>query len=150
MKDWRNIAHTKWECKYHIVIVPKYRKKVLYGRKRKQVGDIIRELCRQKGVILLEGHAMPDHIHMCLSIPPKFSVAMVLGYLKGKSAIKIHRELLNQNRGFTNKNFWSRGYCVSTVGLDEKQIREYIKNQEELDQYLQGKLNFDDSDSEID
>ncbi len=92
---------------------------------------------------------MPDHIHMCLSIPPKFSVSMVVGYIKGKSAIRIHRELKKISRGFTNRHFWARGYCVSTVGLDEKKIREYIKNQEKLDQGQQGILSFDDFDSEI-
>ena len=84
MKEWQSLAHTKWECKYHVVIVPKYRQKVFFGKRRKRIGEILRELCRQKGVDLVEGHAMPDHIHMCLSIPPKFSVAMMIGYLKPK------------------------------------------------------------------
>ena len=149
MKDWQSLAHTKWECKYHLVFVPKYRQKVFYGKKRQRIGEILRELCRQKGVTLLEGHAVIDHIHMCLSIPPKYSVSMVIGYIKGKSAIRIHRELYGVKRGFTNKNFWTRGYCVSTVGLDESKIREYIKNQEKLELGIQGELNFDDSDSEI-
>jgi putative transposase len=124
------------------VIVPKYRRKVLFGKTRKQTGKILRQLCRQKGVEILEGNAMPDHIHMVLSIPPKYSVAMVVGYLKGKSAIQIHREMLGVKKGFTGKNFWSRGYCVSTVGLDEKTVREYVKNQEELDRH-QDELDFD-------
>ena len=149
MKDWQSLAHTKWECKYHIVLVPKYRKKILYGKIRSRLGNIIRELCRQRDIGLLEGHAMPDHIHVCLSIPPKYSVAMVVGYIKGKSAIRIHREILGISQGFTNKHFWSRGYCVSTVGLDEVKIREYIKNQEKLDQGYQGDLNFDSKDTEI-
>jgi putative transposase len=149
MNDWRSLAHTKWECKYHIVFVPKYRKKKLYGKIRSRIGDMIRELCRHKDVTLLEGHAMPDHIHVCLSIPPKYSVSMVIGYLKGKSAIRIHKEIIGINRGFTNKHFWTRGYCVSTVGLDEDKIREYIKNQELLDQGSQGQLNFDKSDNEV-
>ena len=144
MKDWRSLAHTKWECKYHIVFVPKYRQKVIYGKRRKRIGEILRELCRHKGVEILEGHAMIDHIHLCLSVPPKYSVSMIIGYLKGKSAIRIHRELLGRRKGFTNLHFWVRGYCVSTVGLDEKMIREYIRNQEKLDQHLQGDLNFDD------
>ena len=148
MKDWRSLAHTKWECKYHIVFVPKYRKKVLYGKVRKLVGEILRDLCRQKAVTILEGHAMLDHIHMCVSIPPKYSVAMVVGFLKGKSAIRIHKEF-GRSRNFTGKHFWARGYCVSTVGLDEEQIREYIKNQDLLDQGYQGSLSFDESDSEI-
>ena len=149
MKEWQSLAHTKWECKYHIVFVPKYRHKIFFGKIRVRIGELIRELCRQKDVTLLEGHAMPDHIHLCLSIPPKYSVSMIIGYIKGKSAIKIHRELLGIRKGFTNKNFWTRGYCVSTVGLNEKQIRDYIKNQEKLDQGFQGELNFDDSDSMI-
>ena len=141
MKEWQSLAHVRWECKYHIVFVPKYRKKVLYGRTRKQMGQILRQLCRQKGVEIMEGHAMPDHIHLVLRIPPKLSVALVVGYLKGKSAIQIHREALGVKKGFTGKHFWSRGYCVSTVGLDEATVRAYVRNQEELDK--QESLDFD-------
>ena len=141
MKEWQSLAHVRWECKYHIVFVPKYRKKVLYGRTRQQMGQILRQLCRQKGVEIMEGHAMPDHIHLVLRIPPKFSVALVVGYLKGKSAIQIHREALGVKKGFTGKHFWSRGYCVSTVGLDEATVRAYVRNQEELDK--QESLDFD-------
>ena len=140
MKDWQNLAHVKWECKYHLVIVPKYRCKVLFGRSRRQVGTILRQLCRQKGVDLLEGHAMPDHIHLVLSIPPKYSVAMVVGYVKGKSAIQIHRRLLGVNRGFTGKHFWSRDYCISTVGLYEKTVRAYVRQQDELDHQMELEL----------
>ncbi len=141
MKEWQSLAHVRWECQYHIVFVPKYRKKVLYGRTRKQMGRILRQLCRQRGVEIMEGHAMPDHIHLVLRIPPKFSVALVVGYLKGKSAIQIHREALGVKKGFTGKHFWSRGYCVSTVGLDEATVRAYVRNQEELDK--QESLDFD-------
>ena len=141
MKEWQSLAHVRWECKYHIVFVPKYRKKVLYGRTRQQMGQILRQLCRQKGIEIMEGHAMPDHIHLVLRIPPKFSVARVVGYLKGKSAIQIHREALDVKKGFTGKHFWSRGYCVSTVGLDEATIRAYVRNQEVLDK--QESLDFD-------
>ena len=141
MKEWQSLAHVRWECKYHIVFVPKYRKKVLYGRTRQQMGQILRQLCRQKGVEIMEGHAMPDHIHLVLRIPPKFSVALVVGYLKGNSAIQIHREALGMKKGFTGKHFWSRGYCVSTVGLDEATIRAYVRNQEVLDK--QESLDFD-------
>ena len=141
MKEWQSLAHVRWECKYHIVFVPKYRKKVLYGRTRRQLGQILRQLCRQQGVEIMEGHAMPDHIHLVLRIPPKFSVALVVGYLKGKSAIQIHREALGVKKGFTGKHFWSRGYCVSTVGLDEATVRAYVRNQEELDK--QESLDFD-------
>ena len=141
MRQVNSLNHTRWECKYHIVFVPKYRKKVLYGRTRQQMGQILRQLCRQKGVEIMEGHAMPDHIHLVLRIPPKFSVALVVGYLKGKSAIQIHREALGMKKGFTGKHFWSRGYCVSTVGLDEATIRAYVRNQEVLDK--QESLDFD-------
>ena len=133
MREWQSLAHVKWECKYHVVIVPKYRRKVLFGHVRKRLGNIFRQLCRQKEIELVEGHVLLDHVHMVLSIPPKLSVAMAVGYLKGKSAIQIHREALNVKQGFTGKHFWSRGYCVSTVGLDEQMIRAYVKNQEDLD-----------------
>ena len=132
MHDWTSLSHVRWDCKYHVVIVPKYRKKVLYGRIRKRVGEVIRDLCRQRGVELLEGHLMADHVHMCLQIPPKFSVAFVIGFLKGKSAVRIHRTVLDRKR-VTGLHFWARGYCVSTVGLDEKTIRKYIREQQELE-----------------
>ena len=132
MHDWESLSHVRWECKYHVIIVPKYRRKVFYGRLRRQIGTILRELCRQKGVEVLEGHSMPDHIHMCLSIPPKYSVAHTIGFLKGKSAVRIHRELLRERR-MTGLHFWATGYCVSTVGLDEDRIRKYIREQEKLE-----------------
>jgi putative transposase len=132
MKDWKSQAHVKWECKYHVVIVPKYRKKVIYGKLRRRIGGILRELCRQKGIELEEGNAMVDHIHMLLSIPPKYSVAMTIGYLKAKSAIRIHRGVLKTKGTLFGRSFWARGYCVSTVGLDERQIREYVREQEKL------------------
>ena len=133
MHDWQSLSHVRWECKYHVVIIPKYRKRVFYGKLRRQIGPILRELCRQKGIELIEGHCMPDHIHLCLGIPPKYSVAYTLGYLKGKRAVRIHRELL-QERRMTGLHFWAVGYCVSTVGLDEAQIRQYIREQEEREQ----------------
>ena len=131
MREWKNQSHVKWYCKYHIVFSPKYRKKAMFGSLRKGVGRILRELCKQAGVELVEGHAMLDHVHLCLSIPPKYSVANTVGFLKGKSAIRIHREYLGKRRNFTGFHFGARGYCVSTVGLDEAVIREYIRNQEE-------------------
>ncbi len=142
MKDWKSQAHVKWECKYHVVILPKYRKKVLYGTVRRRIGEILRDLCRQKGVELEEGKLMPDHIHMLLSVPPKYSFAMTMGYLKGKSAVRIHRELLKTKGTLFGRTFWARGYCVSTVGLDEQQIRQYIKEQEKL-QKQQLEFDFD-------
>jgi len=132
MHEWESLAHVRWECKYHVVIIPKYRRKVLYGNLRRQVGVILRELCRQKGVELLEGQLMPDHVHMCLSIPPKYSVAHVIGFLKGKSAVRVHRELLHERR-MTGLHFWATGYSVSTVGLDEERVRRYILEQEKLE-----------------
>ena len=126
MHDWQSLSHVRWDCKYHVVIVPKYRKKTLYGRFRHQVGDVLRDLCRQRGVELLEGHLMPDHIHMCLKVPPKFSIAFVIGFLKGKSAVRIHRNILKAKK-VTGLHFWARGYCVSTVNLDEETVRRYIQ-----------------------
>ena len=132
MHDWESLSHVRWECKYHVVIIPKYRRKVFYGQLRAKIGAILQALCRQKGVELLEGHSMPDHIHMCLSIPPKYSVAHTIGFLKGKSAVRIHRELLRERR-MTGLQFWATGYCVSTVGLDEARVRQYIREQEKLE-----------------
>ena len=132
MHEWESLAHVRWDCKYHVVIIPKYRRKVIYGQLRKSIGRILRELCRQRGVEFVEGNMAADHVHMCLSIPPKFSVAHTLGFLKGKSAVRIHRELLHERR-MTGLHFWATGYCVSTVGLDEERIRKYIREQEQLE-----------------
>ena len=129
MKDWQSQAHVKWDCKYHVVIVPKYRKKTLYGRLRRELGKILRELCRQKDIELLEGKAMPDHVHMLLSVPPRYSIAMAIGFLKGKSAIRVHRDVSKVKGSMYGRSFWARGYCVSTVGLDEAVIAQYIQDQ---------------------
>jgi len=118
MHDWSSLSHVRWDCKYHVLFVPKFRQKKLYGKFRARVGEILRDLCRQRGVELIEGHLMPDHIHMCLGVPPKYSIAFVIGFLKGKSAVLIHRKILGQKR-VSGLHFWARGYCVSTVGLDE-------------------------------
>ena len=141
MHEWQSLSHVRWECKYHAVIIPKYRRKVFYGRLRRRIGLILRELCRQRGIELLEGHAMPDHVHLCLSIPPKYSVANTIGFLKGKSAVRIHRELLHERR-MTGLHFWAAGYWVSTVGLDEARVRQYIRQQDEQDR-RQGELKFE-------
>ena len=143
MHEWQSLSHVRWDCKYHIVYVPKYRQKVIFGSRRREVGRITRELCEQRGVELLEGNAMPDHIHLCLSIPPKYSVSNTIGFLKGKSAVRIHRELLGHKR-MTGLSFWARGYCVSTVGLDEGTIRRYIQEQEKLER---GQMGFDLDDA---
>ena len=137
MKDWQSQAHVKWDCKYHVVILPKYRRKVFFGKQRREIGQLLRELCQQKGIVLVEGKAMPDHVHMVLSIPPKYSVAMTMGYLKGKSAVRINRELLKTKGTLFGRSFWARGYCVSTVGLDEEMIRAYVRNQELLEKKLE-------------
>ena len=126
MHDWKSLSHVRWDCKYRIVFVPKYRKKKLYGKYRNRVSNILRDLCHQRGVELLEGHLMPDHIYMCLSVPPKHSIAFVIGFLKGKSAVLIHRTVLRK-KPVSGQHFWARGYCVSTVGLDEETIRNYIR-----------------------
>ena len=141
MHDWQSLSHVRWECKYHIVIIPKYRKRMLYRKVKKHVGEVIKEVCRQRGIELIEGHLMPDHIHMCVSIPPKHSVAFAIGFIKGKSAVRIHRQILG-NKKVTGLHFWSRGYCVSTVGLNEETIRKYIREQEALEK-RQGELEFD-------
>ena len=136
MKDWQSQAHVRWVCKYHVVIVPKYRHKVLYGKMRRGVGKILRQLCMQKDIGLVEGNASSDHVHMVLSIPPKYSVSMTLGYLKGKSAVRISRELRNMKGTLFGRKFWARGYCVSTVGLSEAEIRRYVREQEDLEKKL--------------
>ncbi len=130
MQDFESLAHVKWECKFHVIFIPKYRRKVLYGKLRAAIGRILRDLCEQKGIELLEGNAVGDHVHLFLSIPPKYSVSYVIGFLKGKSAVRIHRELLNERR-MTGLHFWATGYWVSTVGRDENVVREYIRHQDD-------------------
>ena len=131
MREWQTIPHVRWYCRHHIIIVPKYRKKVILGTLRKAIGGILRQLCDQEGVELVEGHAMGDHVHLFLIITPKYSVANTVGFLKGKSAIIIHREFLGHQKNFTGYHFRARGYYVSTGGLDWETAREYIRNQEE-------------------
>ncbi len=140
MKEYQSLSHTRWDCKYHVVFIPKRRKKKVFGALRRQLGEIFHELASHKESRIVEGHVMPDHIHMCLSIPPKYAVSHVVGYLKGKSAITIARRFGRQ-RNFTGEVFWARGYFVSTVGLDEEMVRAYIRHQEEADErYDQMKL----------
>ena len=139
MHERLSLSHVKWECKYHIVFIPKYRKKVLYGMVRRQVGAILRDLCVQKGIVLLQGNAVLDHVHLVVSIPPKYSVAFTIGWLKGKSAVRIHREVLKERR-VTGLHFWARGYCVSTVGLDKQKVLEYVRDQEKQDRVGDGQL----------
>ena len=129
----QKLSHSSWECKYHVVFIPKYRKKILYGQLRQYVGDIIRMMAKQKECIIEEGHVCADHIHMLISIPPKYAVLQVIGYIKGKSAIYIARNFTGYKMNFGGQKLWARGYYVSTVGREEQVIRDYIKNQEEED-----------------
>jgi len=135
MERYESLHHTKWECKYHVVWIPKCRKKVLYGQLRKDLGPILRKLASHKESEVVEGKLKVDHVHMVVSIPPKYSVAQVIGYVKGKSAIWVARAM-GKNRNFLGQNFWARGYCVSTIGLNEETIREYVRSQEEADEKL--------------
>jgi putative transposase len=141
----KSLSHTVWECKYHIVWVPKNRRKIIYGKLRKELGQILRRLCEYKGVEAIEGTLWTDHIHLCLSIPPKYSVSTIVGYLKGKSAMMIFEQFSRLKRNFKGHSFWARGYYVSTVGLDEAKIRRYIKNQQETDT-IEDKYDNDPSD----
>ena len=136
MDDPESLAHTKWECKYHVVWIPKYRRQALYAELRKHLGPVLRELARQREAVVEEGHLQLDHVHMLLSIPPKYAVAQVLGYIKGKSAIHVARTYLGRRQNFTGQHFWARGYYVSTVGRNEATIREYIRQQQAEDQRL--------------
>ncbi len=141
MKEYQSLSHTRWECKYHVVFIPKKRKKRIFGVLRKHLGEIFHELATHKESKIVEGHMMPDHVHMCISIPLKYAVSNVVGYLKGKSAIAIARRFGGRERNFTGEVFWARGYFVSTVGLDEMMVRAYIRNQEDEDErYDQIKL----------
>lgn len=136
MYDSERLNHTTWECKYHLVWIPKYRRKLLYGNLRKHLGEVIRSLSKQKESTVVEGHLMPDHVHMVVSIPPKYPVAQVVGFIKGKSAIHIARTFSGYKRNFTGQNFWARGYFVSTVGKDEQAVCAYIRQQEAEDRRL--------------
>ena len=136
MKDSSSLSHTKWECKYHVVFIPKYRRKVLYYKLRQYLGDIFRGLAAQRECRIEEGHLMSDHVHMLISIPPKYSVAQVIGFIKGKSAINIARTYIGRRKNFTGQSFWARGYYVSTVGHDEVVMRQYIRHQEEEERRL--------------
>ncbi len=140
-----HLNHSKWECKYHAVFTPKYRKKVLFGAIRKELQDVFHRLAAQKSCKIEEGHLMPDHIHMLISIPPKHAVASILGFLKGKSSIWVAQNIANKKQNFVGHKFWARGYYVSTVGADEKTIRAYIQNQESEDKRLDELSLFDRS-----
>jgi putative transposase len=136
MSDARSLNHSVWECKYHVVWIPKCRRKQLYGQIAKYLGEIFHELARQKESRIEEGHVCPDHIHMLIAIPPKYAVSQVVGYIKGKSAIAIARNYMGRQKNFVGQNFWARGYYVSTVGRDEETIKRYIREQESEDKRL--------------
>jgi putative transposase len=129
-EDYHSLAHSKWDCKYHLVFIPKGRKRRLYGEIRPRLGQIFHALAEQKDCKILEGHLMPDHVHMLVEVPPKYAVSSVIGFLKGKSAIAIAREFGGKQRNYTGEHFWARGYAISTVGYDEQKIRKYIREQE--------------------
>ncbi|KAB2888656.1 MAG: IS200/IS605 family transposase [Desulfobulbaceae bacterium] len=137
MNNTQCLSHSKWECKYHVVWIPKCRKKALYGQLRKHLGEVFHELARQKESKVLEGHLQPDNIHMLISIPPKYAVPQVVGYIKGKSAIHIARTSLGQKKNYNGMHFWARDYFVSTVGTDEEVVRAYIRDQEKEDDRLE-------------
>jgi putative transposase len=136
MRQVGSLNHSRWECKYHVVFIPKYRKKAIFGQIRSDLGDAFRRLAEQKESRIEEGHVMPDHVHMMISIPPKYAVASVVGYIKGKSAIHIARTFGERKRNFAGQSFWARGYFVSTVGRDEQVIRDYIRHQESEDRRI--------------
>ena len=129
-----SLAHSKWDCKYHLVFIPKYRRKAIFGKIRKGLGEIFHDLARQKECRIVEGHLLSDHVHMCIQIPPNYSVASVVGFLKGKSAIAIARKLSQRDKNFTGQHFWARGYCVSTVGYELDAVKKYIRQQEVADE----------------
>ncbi len=136
MNNYKKLKHTTWECKYHLVWIPKYRKKIIYGQLRKYLGEILKELALQRESKILEGHLMGDHVHVLISIPPKHSVSQVVGYIKGKSAIHIARTYAGKRHNFVGQSFWARGYFVSTVGRNEEIVRKYIKKQDETDRKI--------------
>lgn len=136
MSQVRSLSHSRWDCQYHVVFIPKYRKKVIFGQIRAELGDVFRRLAEQKESRIEEGNLMIDHVHMLVSIPPKYAVSKVIGYIKGKSAIHIARTYAERKRNFGGQKFWARGYFVSTVGRDEGKIREYIRHQESEDQRI--------------
>ena len=145
MDDVKSLAHTKWNCKYHIVFAPKYRRKVFYEEKRQEIGAILRELCRWKGVEIIEAEVCPDHIHMLISIPPKMSVSGFMGFLKGKSSLIIYQRWGNMKFKYRNRQFWCRGYYVDTVGKNTKAIKEYIATQLKQDKEM-SQMSIDDLD----
>ena len=137
MNKFESLSHTAWDCKYHVIFIPKRRRRTLYGELRKHLGEVFRKLAAQKESEIVEGHLMPDHVHMMIAIPPKYAVSQVISFIKGKSAIHLARVYAERKRNFVGQHFWARGYFVSTVGRDEAVVREYIKKQEKEDERLE-------------
>ncbi len=136
MRSVESLSHTRWECKYHIVFIPKYRREAIFGQVRRELGGVFRRLASQKESVIEEGHLTPDHVHMMISNPPKYAVSQVIGFIKGKSAIHIARVYAGKRRNYVGQHFWARGYFASTVGRDEQVIREYIRHQEAEDRRI--------------
>jgi len=136
MRQVNSLNYTRWECKYHVVFIPKYRKKTIFGEIRKELGEVFHSLSRQRESVIEEGHLKPDHVHFMISIPPKYSVSQVIGFIKGKRSIHIARTYVGRKRNYVGQHFWARGYFVSTVGRDEQVIREYIRHQEKEDRRI--------------
>ena len=136
MDESKSLNHTRWGCKYHVVFIPKYRRKALYKELRRHLGEVFRQLAKQKESQIEEGHLLSDHVHMMIAIPPKYAVAQVIGYIKGKSAIHLARVYGGRKQNFVGQHFWARGYYVSTVGRDEEAVRKYIREQDEEDKRL--------------
>jgi len=137
---YQSLSHSKWDCKYHLIFVPKCRRKALYGKIRRLLGNIFHELARQKECTIIEGHVMPDHVHICITIPPKHAVSSIIGFIKGKSAIAIARQFCGKEKNFTGEHFWARGYAVSTVGFELETVKKYIREQQNEDETTQGKF----------
>ena len=145
MNDVKSLSHTSWNCKYHVVFAPKYGRKVFFESKRLEIGKILRELCKWKGITIIEAEVCPDHVHMLIEIPPKYSVSGIMGFLKGKSSIMIYSQWENMKYKYRNRDFWCRGYYVDTVGKNTKKIKEYIANQLKEDR-LSDQLTIEDID----
>lgn len=131
--SYESLCHSRWDCKYHLVFVPKYRRRILYGKIREFLGPVFHELAGQRDSKILEGHMVQDHVHMLIKIPPKYAISEIVGYIKGKSAIAVARQFSGRKRNFNGEKFWARGYAVSTVGFNELQIKQYVQHQKQLD-----------------
>ena len=132
---YNSLSHSRWDCKYHIVFIPKYRRQALFTEIRKHLGAIFHELARQKECVIIEGHIRPDHVHMCIQVPPKYAVSSIIGFIKGKSAIAIVRQFGNKQKNFVGEHFWARGYAVSTVGFEVEAVKKYIREQKDADEF---------------